>query len=164
MAIGFGGIGQGYAVDQLRNLLDKNGMRNYVINSSGDIFARGSRADGRPWRVGIADPTDKKRMIRWLEVDGKSVVTSGNYEKFFDYQGERYAHIIDPKTGWATTGILSATVICPDTEMADALATALFVLGAGVGIHLVDQLPNTSCVLIDAEKNVYYSHDLIIGN
>ena len=164
MAIGFGGIGQGYAVDMIRQLLDKEGVENYVINSSGDIYAKGRKADGSKWKVGIADPVNKDKMIRWLEVDGKAVVTSGNYEKYFKYEGERYAHIINPKTGWPTKGILSTTVISQSTEISDALATALFVLGVEVGIHLVNQLPNTDCIIIDEENNVYYSRDLLINN
>lgn len=161
MAIGFGGIGQGYAVDKVKELLLAKGITNFVINSSGDVYANGSKADGSAWKVGIADPQDKQEIIRWLEVDGKAVVTSGNYEKYFEYEGHRYAHIIDPKTGWPTQGILSATVISPHTEVADALATALFVLGKDVGLDLVNQLPDTHCIIIDDKKNVSYSRELI---
>ena len=163
MAIGFGGIGQGYAVDRVRALLDEKGVQNYVVNSSGDVFAKGLKADGSAWKIGIADPENKDIIIRWLKADGKAVVTSGNYEKYFEYNGKRYAHIIDPKTGWPTQGILSTTVISPVTEVADALATALFVLGADVGIHLIDQLPGTDCIIIDDKKRVYYSRDLMIN-
>ena len=103
-------------------------------------------------------------MIRWFEVDGKAVVTSGNYEKYFEYQDIRYAHIINPKTGWPTQGIVSTTVINPYTEVADALATALFVLGKDVRLNLINQLPDTQCIIIDDKKNVYYSQELIQGN
>jgi thiamine biosynthesis lipoprotein len=160
MAIGFGGIGQGYAVDKVKALLLSRGIQDFVVNSSGDVFAHGQRADGSPWKVGVADPEDKEFIIRWLEVDGKAVVTSGNYEKYFEHDGIRYAHIIDPKTGWPTQGILSVTVISPNTEVADALATALFVLGKDVGIDLVNQLPDTHCIIIDDKKHVSYSRKL----
>ena len=160
MAISFGGIGQGYAVDKVGELLQNKGVKNFVVNSSGDIFAKGQKADGSPWKVGIADPFDKEKIIRWLEIDGKAVVTSGNYEKYFEYQGERYAHIISPKTGWPTKGIMSVTVISPSTEIADALATAIFVLGKEVGLDLIDQLPGTHCIIIDDKKNVTFSRKL----
>ena len=97
-------------------------------------------------------------------MDGKAVVTSGNYEKYFEYKGIRYAHIINPKTGWPTQGIVSTTVINPYTEIADALATAIFVLGVDVGLDLVNQLPDTHCIIIDDKKNVYYSQELIPEN
>jgi len=164
MSIGFGGIGQGYAVDQVRDLLIKKGVENFVVNSSGDIYASGLRADGSPWKIGIANPFKKEKIIRWFNVDGKAVVTSGNYEKYFEYKGIRYAHIINPKTGWPTQGIVSTTVINPYTEIADALATAIFVLGVDVGLDLVNQLPDTHCIIIDAKKNVYYSQELIPEN
>jgi len=164
MSIGFGGIGQGYAVDKVRDLLIKKGAENFVVNSSGDIYAFGLRADGSPWKIGIANPVKKEEIIRWFNVDGKAVVTSGNYEKYFEYKGIRYAHIINPKTGWPTQGIVSTTVINPYTEIADALATAIFVLGVDVGLDLVNQLPDTHCIIIDAKKNVYYSQELIPEN
>jgi len=160
MAIGFGGIGQGYAVDRVKQLLLKKGVQNFVVNSSGDIFANGHKADGSAWKIGIADPFDKEKIIRWLEVDGKAVVSSGNYEKYFEYKGQRYAHILNPKTGWPTQGIMSVTVITSETEVADALATAIFVLGKEVGLDLIDQLPGTDCIIIDAKKNVTYSRQL----
>jgi len=164
MSIGFGGIGQGYAVDRLRNLLIKNGIRNFVVNSSGDIYANGKRADGSDWKIGVADPFNKEEVNRWLNVDQKAVVTSGNYEKYFEFEGRRYAHIINPKTGWPTQGIMSATVISPYTEVADAMATAIFVLGVQVSLDLVNQLPGTHCIIVDDKKNVYYSHDMINYN
>jgi len=162
MSIGFGGIGQGYAVDRLKDLLINNGINNFVVNSSGDIYAQGKRADGTAWKIGIANPFNKEKIIRWLSVDQKAVVTSGNYEKYFDYKGRRYAHILNPKTGWPTQGVVSATVISQHTEIADALATSIFVLGVDVGLDLIDQLPETHCIIVDDKKNVYYSHDLLI--
>ena len=162
MSIGFGGIGQGYAVDKVNNLMQKKNQQNYVINSSGDVFASGLGADGSTWKVGVANPYDKTEIIRWLEVDDKAVVTSGNYEKYFEFEGKRYAHIINPKTGWPTQDIVSVTVINPYTEIADALATSIFVLGVEVGIDLVNQLPETHCIIIDDKKNVYISKDLMV--
>ena len=162
MSIGFGGIGQGYAVDKVCDLLRKKGYENFVVNSSGDVYASGYRADGKPWKVGVANPFNKKEIIRWLEVKNKAVVTSGNYEKYFEYKGDRFAHIINPKTGWPTRGIVSATVISPFTEIADAFATSVFVLGIDLSLDLINQLPETHCIIIDDKNNVYYSQELII--
>lgn len=162
MSIGFGGIGQGYAVDRIKTILEKRGVHNFVINSSGDIYASGRRADGTSWKVGVANPFNKKEIIRWLDADDRAVVTSGNYEKYFEYNGQRFAHIINPKTGWPAGGIVSTTVISPFTEMADALATAIFVLGTDVSLNLINQLPDIHCIIIDDKKTVHYSRDLII--
>ncbi len=160
MAISFGGIGQGYAVDKIKDMLLEEGIENFVVNSSGDIFAHGNKADGSPWKIGIANPFDKNEIIRWLELDNRAVVTSGDYEKYFEYQGVRYAHIIDPKTGWPTKGIVSCSVISSHTEIADALATSIFVLGKEVGLDLIDQLPNTHCIIIDEDQSIFYSKEL----
>jgi FAD:protein FMN transferase len=164
MSVGFGGIGQGYAVDRLRDLLLNEGINNFVVNSSGDIYAEGKRADCSAWKIGVADPFNKEEIIRWLNVEQQAVVTSGNYEKFFIFKGQRYAHILNPKTGWPTQGIMSATVISPYTEVADAMATAIFVLGVQVSLDLVNQLPGTHCIIVDDKKNVYYSQDLVNDN
>lgn len=160
MSIGFGGIGQGYAVDKLKELLNDQRVNSFVVNSSGDIYAQGHRSDGSAWKIGIANPFKKEEIIRWLSIDKKAVVTSGNYEKYFEYNGERYAHIINPKTGWPAQGIMSATVINKYAEVADALATSIFVLGAELGLNLINQLPETHCIIIDDNKNVFYSQDL----
>jgi thiamine biosynthesis lipoprotein len=149
-------------VDKVCDLLRKKGYEDFVVNSSGDVYASGYRADGKPWKVGVANPFNKKEIIRWLEVKNKAVVTSGNYEKYFEYKGDRFAHIINPKTGWPTRGIVSATVISPFTEIADAFATSVFVLGIDLSLDLINQLPETHCIIIDDKNNVYYSQELII--
>ncbi|BDS12517.1 FAD:protein FMN transferase [Aureispira anguillae] len=162
--IGLGGIGQGYAVDQIKQLLLKKGIENFVINSSGDIYAQGNRLDGSAWRVGIASPSNKDEIVQWLPVENFAVVTSGTSEKNFEYQNTIYSHIINPKTGFPVEGIQSATVISEFTEVADALATSILVLGTEIGLDLINQMPKTHCVIIDRNQNIHYSNDLEIKN
>lgn len=160
--LGLGGIGQGYAVDKLKKMLLDNGYNNFVINSSGDVYAHGARADGTPWKVGIASPLDRDKIVQWLPIQNFAVVTSGTSEKNFEYNGEIYSHIINPKTGFPITGLQSVTVISEFTEVADALATSILILGTEVGLDLVNQLPKTHCIIIDNEQKIYYSKDLEI--
>jgi len=160
MKIGTGGIGQGYAVDKIKALLLGKGFKNFVINSSGDVYARGQRADKTSWRVGVASPLDRDKIVKWLPVENLAVVTSGTSEKNFEYEGKTYGHIINPRTGFPIQGIQSATVLSSHTEIADALATAVLVLGTKVGLHLINQLPDTECIIIDKEQKTHYSDGL----
>lgn len=164
MKIGLGGIGQGYAVDKIKELLLEKGMQNFVINSSGDIYAHGKRWDKSPWKVGIASPWDKEKIVKWLPVENFAVVTSGTSEKNFEYQQTIYSHIINPKTGFPVEGIQSVTVMSAFTEIADALATSILILGTEIGLDLINQMPQTHCIIIDQHQKVHYSDDLEIKN
>lgn len=158
--IGMGGIGQGYAVDRIRDYLLAKGVQNFVINSSGDVYAHGQRADGSPWKIGIASPLDRNQIIQWLPVNNFAVVTSGTSEKHFEHQGTIYGHIINTKTGFPIEGLQSVTVMSNFTEVADALATSILVLGPAIGLDLINQMPNTHCIIIDAQQNIHYSDGL----
>lgn len=160
MKVGFGSIGKGFAADRVKALLEAHGVHSGVINASGDLIAWGTRADGSPWKVGIADPQWREKILLWLPVGNRAVATSGNYEKFFEVNGVRYAHILDPRTGYPVQGVQSVTVISPSAELSDALATSVFVLGVDVGLNLINQLPDTECIIIDVENNAHYSKDL----
>ena len=96
-------------------------------------------------------------LLGWLPIKDRAVVTSGSYEKFVKFNGTRYAHIIDPRTGYPSTGIISVTILAPKAELADALATSIFVMGVEKGIHLIDQLPNIDVVIVDEENAVHSS-------
>lgn len=158
--IGTGGIGQGYAVDRIREYLLTQGVQDFVINSSGDVYAHGRRADGSPWKVGIASPLNRDQVVQWLPVENFAVVTSGTSEKNFEHQGTIYGHIINTKTGFPVEGLQSVTVMSTFTEVADALATSILVLGPEIGLDLVNQMPNTHCIIIDAKQNIHYSDGL----
>jgi thiamine biosynthesis lipoprotein len=162
--IGLGGIGQGYAVDKIKELLLKKGVENFVVNSSGDVYAQGKRADGSPWKVGIASPTDKDKIVKWLPVSNFAVVTSGTSEKNFEYNDQIYSHIINPKTGFPVEGLQSVTILSEITEIADALATSILILGTEIGLDLINQMPKVHCIIIDADGKVHYSDDLEIKN
>lgn len=160
--MGLGGIGQGYAVDKIKELLLKRGINDFVVNSSGDIYAHGNRADGTPWKIGIASPLDRDKIVKWLPVSNFAVVTSGTSEKNFEYNGQIYSHIINPKTGFPVEGLQSVTVMSEFTEVADALATSILILGKEIGLDLINQLPQTHCIIIDNQQNIYYSDGLDI--
>lgn len=153
MRIGFGAIGKGYAANQTRQVMQKMGIKNGVVNASGDLLCWGKQTSGEPWEVAIEDPSDSNKIIASLPVKTGAIVTSGDYEKYTLYQGKRYAHIINPRTGYPTTGIKSVSVICPDAELADALATAVFVMGKEKGMALINRLKNTECLIIDDADN-----------
>lgn len=164
MAIGFGANGKGYAADEVKKLWQEKGVKSGVVNASGDLVAWGRRADGSPWKVGIADPEDINKVLFWIPIENQAVATSGNYEKYFEYNGKRYAHIINPITGFPVTDKKSVTVISPSGELSDALATALFVLDIEVGLDLIRQLPQAECIIIDADNKVHFSNKLKLIN
>ena len=164
MRIGFGAIGKGYAADQVKKLLQKNGVTNGVINASGDLTAWGNRANGDQWKTGIAHPDNPSEIIVWLPVNEISVATSGNYIQYFDVNGVRYSHNIDPKTGYPVTGIKSVSIISPGAELSDALATAVTVMGVKNGLHFINQLPQTHAIIVDEKNNIYTSQHLNISS
>jgi thiamine biosynthesis lipoprotein len=161
MKIGFGAIGKGYAANMAKQVMSLiSGVKGGVVNASGDLLTWGESATGDGWKISISKPDNIKQPIAWLQADDMSVVTSGDYEKYFTSGGMRYAHIINPKTGYPTTGITSVTIICPDAELADALATSVFVMGVEKGMALVDQLNQVECIIIDNSGSLHQSKNL----
>lgn len=162
MKIGFGGIGKGYAADSAKELLMKKGVSAGIINASGDMNTWGKQPNGKDWTVAITNPTNKNTAFATLPLKEGAVVTSGDYEKFVKLNGVRYAHIINPKTGYPATGIISVTVFAPKAELADALATSVFVMGKEVGPDRINQLPKIECIIIDEQGNVHTSSNIKI--
>lgn len=162
MHISFGAIGKGYAADKVKAMLIARGVECGVVNASGDLTAWGTKASGEPWKTGIADPNNPSKILLWLPVNRQSVATSGNYIQYFEVNGIRYSHNIDPLTGRPVKGVKSVTVISPSAELADALATAVTVMGRKAGIHLINQIPHTHCIFIDDNDKLYYSDKLKI--
>jgi thiamine biosynthesis lipoprotein len=113
--------------------------------------------------VAITNPMNKNNAFALLPLKQGAVVTSGDYEKFVEFNGVRYAHIINPKTGYPATGIISVTVFAPSAELADALATTIFVMGKEVGLDRINQLPNIECILIDDKGNIHKSKNIKIN-
>ena len=164
MKIGFGAIGKGYAADKAKKILQEKGVKAGLMNASGDLNCWGKQPNGESWKVGITNPLNKNKMYSWFDIDNQAVVTSGNYEKFIHFNGKKYSHIINPKTGYPANGIVSATVFAPKAELADALATSIFVMGTEVGIDLVNQLKGVECIIIDAKNKVHTSKNIALKN
>ncbi len=162
MKIGFGGIGKGYAADKAKSLLTKEGVSAGIINASGDMNTWGKQPNGEFWKVAITNPMNKNKAYALLPITEGAVVTSGDYEKYVNFKGKRYAHIIDPRTGYPATGIISATVFAPQAELADALATSVFVMGIEAGIDRINQLPKIECIIIDDKGNIHKSKNIKI--
>ncbi|MBO3697185.1 FAD:protein FMN transferase [Roseivirga sp. E12] len=164
MKIGFGAIGKGYAAQKAKEKMSALGIKSGVVNAAGDLIAWGKDVDGETFKVGIADPRQKGKVLSWLAVNNTSVVTSGDYERFVMFGGVRYAHIIDPRTGYPTTGIKSVTIVSANPELADALSTSVFVLGVEKGIYLINQLEGVECLIITDGDELVTSDRLEISN
>lgn len=164
MKIGFGAIGKGFAADKAKALLIAKGVKGGIINASGDLNTWGTQADGSDWKVAITNPFNKSKAFSWLPVVNSAVVTSGNYEKYVSFNGTRYSHIIDPRTGYPTSGIISATIFTKNAEVADALATSVFVMGVATGLDFVNQLKGVECILITDEGKIITSNNINLDN
>ena len=162
MRIGFGGIGKGYAAEKTKNLLKNLGVKAGIINASGDLSCWGIPENGKPWTIGIAHPDFAELPFSTLEVTDLSVATSGDYEKFVMIDGKRYSHTINPKTGFPVHEIKSVTVISPNAEISDALATPITILGTEKGLALINQLKDIECIIIDDDNKFYYSEKIKI--
>ena len=162
MKIGFGAIGKGYAADKAKALLISKGVSAGIINASGDMNTWGNQPNGKPWTVAITNPMNKNKVFALFPLINNAVVTSGNYEKFVNLNGKRYTHIIDPRTGYPSSGIISVTVFAPKAELADALATSIFVMGKEVGLNRINQLPKVECIIIDEKGNISTSNNITI--
>ena len=158
--IGFGAIGKGYAAEVVKKLMQEKGIAGGVINASGDLTTWGVRANGEAWKIGIPEPEDKESIILWLPMEEKAIATSGDYEKYFIFEGKRYSHIINPKTGLPVVGASSVSIISDSAELSDALATAVSVLGLAVGMDLINQIDGVECVFIDNKRKLHFSNGL----
>tara|TARA_B110000046_G_scaffold34897_1_gene37923 strand:- start:130 stop:1113 length:984 start_codon:yes stop_codon:yes gene_type:complete len=162
MKIGFGAIGKGYAADSAKQLLVERGVLGGIINASGDMNTWGTKPDGSSWTIGIVNPMNNKKVFSWFSLEHNAVVTSGDYEKFTQINGRRYSHIIDPRTGIPSQGIVSCTIFASKAELADAIATAVFVMGVESGLFLIDQLPDIEAILIDESGIIHRSKNIEI--
>lgn len=160
MRIGFGGIGKGYAAEKAKKLLIENGVTSGIVNASGDLTAWGLQPSGKPWRIGISNPDRPEEFFSYMDISGKAVATSGNYEKYVMIGEKKYSHTIDPKTGLPITGIKSVTVISGNAEFSDAMATPIAVMGIKAGLYMIDQIPDLHCIIIDDNNKLYTSKNI----
>lgn len=160
LRISFAAIGKGYAASQVKQLWQAAGIQSGYVNASGDLTAFGSKPDGQPWQIGIANPDDRDKPLLFVPLHDASAATSGDYEQFFLWKNTRYSHNLDPRTGVPLTGLKSVSVFSPNAELSDALATAVYVMGAAAGIDFVNQLPQTHCIVMDDGNRIHFSEKL----
>jgi len=150
--LNFGAIAKGYAVDKAVNVLIKLGINSALVNAGGEI-----KTIGDDWVIGIQHPENQNLIIEKVNPGEMSIATSGEYEKYFELNGKRYHHILNPKTGYPADSLISVTVLNKSCTIADALATAVFVLGQSKGLRLIERLPETEVMIIDNQMNKIYS-------
>jgi len=160
MRIGFGGIGKGYAAERGKHVLKNSGITSGIVNAAGDLTTWGYQLNGKPWTIGIADPNTESHLFSYLDITNMAIATSGNYEKYAIVNGKKYSHTINPKTGLPVSGIKSATIICANAEIADALATPVTVMGVKVGVDLINQMNGVACIVIDDYDILYTSNNI----
>ncbi|MEO8111713.1 MAG: FAD:protein FMN transferase [Ginsengibacter sp.] len=160
MRIGFGGIGKGYAAEKAKQVMQQMGITSGVVNASGDLTAWGFQPGGKPWTVGIVKPDGSGEVFSYLNITNMAVATSGNYEKFVMIGGKRYSHTIDPRTGLPVRGIKSVTIITPNAELADAMATPVTIMGIEAGLCMINQMRDIEAILIDDNNKVYTSGNI----
>lgn len=149
MRVDLGGIAKGYAVDVCGDLLRARGARDFTINLAGNMRCFGRPSPERSWRIGVRDPFRGEETLGMLDLaDGMAVSTSGNYERFVEIDGHRYAHIIDPRTGRPVEGMAGVTVLAPTAADADALSTALFVVGVEAGAEIMGGIPRGEALFV----------------
>ena len=155
MKLDVGAIAKGYATECVARYLEEKGITGYVLNVGGNIRAVGGKSEGEPWTVGIENP-DGGDYLAYLQVAGKSVVTSGSYQRYYYVDGKRYHHIIHPDTLMPAEGFVSVSVVCENSGLGDALSTALFCLTLEEGLALVDSTPDAEAMWVadDGTKTV----------
>jgi FAD:protein FMN transferase len=157
--INLGGIAKGYAVERAVSLLRSRGIQHGIVTAGGDSRLLGDRR-GQPFMVGIRDPRRDDEVALTIPLEDEAISTSGDYERYFEEDGQRYHHIIEPATGLPASGVHSATIIGPDAVLTDALSTSVFVLGVDQGLTLISTLPDYEGIVIDAEGRLFYSDGL----
>jgi len=158
-ALGLGGIAKGYGVDRAMAVLLEHGIEHGLVNAGGDLKVLGTK-NGEPWRVAVRHPRDRESVLAVVPLSNTCIVTSGDYERFFEHDGRRYHHILDPRTGYPSTGAMSATVVAPDAAFADALATALSVLGPEEGLAIAEGLERVEALIVDLDGAVHRTSGL----
>jgi FAD:protein FMN transferase len=162
MKIGYGAVGKGYAVKKCKEVMKRIGIENAMVKAGGDLITWGKMGNV-PWSIGISNPNDKRTIFSWLEIGETAISTSGDYEHFVIIDSVRYSHIINPKTGYPSKGVRSATILCPDSELSDALSTSVFVLGVDRALGLINQLKGVNCILFDENNIIHNSKGLTLN-
>ncbi|MEG0851763.1 MAG: FAD:protein FMN transferase [Flavobacterium sp.] len=154
MKIGFGATGKGYAADQGRLLMQQLNVNAGIVNASGDMATWGTQPDNAAWRIGITNPLSANKSLKIIEVNNAAITTSGDYEKYVEFNDKRYSHIINPKTGMPASGLISVTVIGENAETANGLSTSIMVLGHEKGLELLKNYPDYACLILTDKGKV----------
>jgi thiamine biosynthesis lipoprotein len=159
MKIDLGGIGKGYAVDRCIDILKARGFQHALVTAGGDSRFLGDHM-GRPWLAAIRHPDNPQLVVTRIPLTDSAVSTSGDYERYFDENGVRYHHIIDPHTGHSASKVRSATIIAPTATQSDGMSKTAFVLGADKALEIINRLPEYDAVFVTPEGKVLYSNGL----
>jgi thiamine biosynthesis lipoprotein len=157
--INLGGIAKGYAVERGVMVASRFGVRHARVTAGGDTRLLGDRR-GTPWMVGVQNPRDDTDVAVTIPLENEAISTSGDYERYFEEDGERYHHIIVPSTGAPAGEVHSTTIIGPDAVITDALSTSVFIMGVDQGLQLISALPDYEGIVIDASGRMFYSDGL----
>ncbi len=153
LAIDLGGVAKGYAIDRAITVLAASGIQHASVNAGGDMRLLGDRA-GAPWRIGIQHPRQTGAVLASLKLADRAVVTSGDYERFFEQDGVRYHHILDPRSGYPARLCQSVTVVAEQAALADAVATAAFVLGPELGMVFLRETEGVDGLIVAADGSI----------
>lgn len=159
MRINLGGIAKGYIVSKAVEKIKSKGIKKGIIHAGGDMFVF-NESDDKPFKIGIRHPREKDKIIGTIEISNGAVATSGDYERFFIKDGTRYHHIMNPKTGFPASKVQAVTIVAKDGTMADAISTAVFVMGLEDGMKLIEKLPGLAGLIVDADGNIHLSSGL----
>ncbi len=154
-------IAKGYGVDQIADLIGKKGFKDFLVEIGGEVVASGLRTDGKPWKIGINTPRKDallNQVYNIVNLQNKALATSGDYRNFFEAEGKRYSHILDPETGYPVTNrVVSVSVMADNCTLADGLATGIMVMGHEKGIEAVNRLNGVECLIVVEEENGTFS-------
>lgn len=157
--IDLGGIAKGHAVDNALGILKALGIQHALVTAGGDTGLLGDRL-GKPWMVGIRDPRNEDKQAVILPLADIALSTSGDYERYFEQDGQRYHHILSPRSGKSAYQVQSVSIIGPRSTLNDALSTAVFVLGVQQGMDLLNRTPGYDGIIMDNQRKLHYSKDL----
>lgn len=162
-AIDLGGIAKGYAADEINKIFTQNHIENAFVSLGGNVFVKGNKINGEKWNIGIQDPLkERNEYIGIVSVSNKSVVTSGNYERYFIKDGIRYHHIFDSSTGYPSkNGVISVTIISDKSIDGDALSTSMYILGVEKGRNLIEKLDGIDAIFVTEDKKIYATSGIL---
>src|SRR3990167_9342747 len=161
--IDLGAIGKGYAVDKALENIKKCGIDNGCINLGGNIYVLGTPPGKNAWKIGVQHPRNVNEILGYLELKNEATATSGDYERFFEFNGKRYSHIINPQTGRPVSGTIATTIVAPTSTEVDALSTSVFVLGHEKGMELIKKIPNAEAMIAYEDKDGKIAIDMTQG-